>query len=219
LPEKYVPKHRGAPPRHRGDRPARLGPATRKIVLLPSVAALATGLAVTVGVGLHDGSNGAPVKLSAGPSTVSAADLAARAAHAQAVSRSDENRLAQAAALKQAEIAPGNGVAVTRSEDLSKTDPKTLARALMPQYGLASSDFACIDEIWTGESGWNVHADNPSSSAYGIPQALPGSKMASMGADWRNNPETQIRWGLQYIKGRYGTACAAGSFKQGHGYY
>jgi hypothetical protein len=89
----------------------------------------------------------------------------------------------------------------------------------MPQYGLSSADFECVNEIWTQESNWNVHAANPTSSAYGIPQSLPGSKMATVGADWRNNPETQIRWGLNYIAKRYGTACSAWAFKQSHGYY
>ena len=64
------------------------------------------------------------------------------------------------------------------------------------------------------ESGWNVYADNPSSSAYGIPQALPGSKMASAGADWATNPVTQIRWGLGYIQDRYGSPCGAWGHSQ-----
>jgi hypothetical protein len=64
-----------------------------------------------------------------------------------------------------------------------------------------------------------VSADNPHSSAYGIPQALPGSKMASFGADWRTNPATQIRWGLDYVNTRYGTPCQAWSFKRWHGWY
>jgi hypothetical protein len=64
-----------------------------------------------------------------------------------------------------------------------------------------------------------VHADNPSSSAYGIPQALPGSKMAAAGADWQSNAATQIRWGLGYIKARYGSPCSAWGFKQSHGWY
>ena len=85
----------------------------------------------------------------------------------------------------------------------------------MPKYGLSSSEFDCLDNIWSQESGWNIHADNPSSSAYGIPQALPGSKMSSAGPDWENNPETQIRWGLGYIQSRYGSACEAWSYKQG----
>ncbi|MEZ5098039.1 MAG: hypothetical protein R2731_19335 [Nocardioides sp.] len=69
------------------------------------------------------------------------------------------------------------------------------------------------------ESGWRVNADNPYSSAYGIPQALPGSKMASAGPDWATNPVTQIRWGLGYIRDRYGSPCGAWSFKRSHNWY
>ena len=69
------------------------------------------------------------------------------------------------------------------------------------------------------ESGWDIHAANPTSSAYGIPQALPGSKMSSAGPNWEDNPETQIRWGLGYIRDRYGSACSALSFKNGAGWY
>ena len=86
-------------------------------------------------------------------------------------------------------------------------------------HGFSTSDFSCIDQIWTQESGWNVHADNPSSGAYGIPQALPGSKMASAGADWQNDAATQIKWGLGYIKASYGTPCNAAAFKLAHGWY
>lgn len=69
------------------------------------------------------------------------------------------------------------------------------------------------------ESKWDVFADNPTSSAYGIPQALPGNRMASFGADWQTNPATQIKWGLNYIKERYGTPCAGWSFKKANGWY
>ncbi len=79
----------------------------------------------------------------------------------------------------------------------------TLAR------GWSESEFACLDALFTRESGWRVNAANSSSGAYGIPQALPGSKMATVGADWQTNPATQITWGLNYIAGRYGTPCGA----------
>jgi hypothetical protein len=67
----------------------------------------------------------------------------------------------------------------------------------------------CLVNLWTHESSWNVYATNPSSGAYGIPQALPGVKLAAAGADWQTNPATQIRWGLDYIAARYGTPCNA----------
>lgn len=77
-------------------------------------------------------------------------------------------------------------------------------------YGWCGQQYVCVVALWNRESGWNVSAHNPS-GAHGIPQALPGSKMSAAGADWRSNPYTQIKWGLKYIKGRYGTPCNAWS--------
>lgn len=98
--------------------------------------------------------------------------------------------------------------------------PKAVARSMMKSgYGWGDAEYSCYDKIITQESGWNYKAENPSSGAYGIPQALPGSKMASAGSDWRTNPATQIKWSLGYIKDRYGSPCKAWSFKQGTGWY
>jgi hypothetical protein len=80
-------------------------------------------------------------------------------------------------------------------------------------------EFQCLDALWTRESGWNHRAYNRSSGAYGIPQALPGGKMRGAGPDWRHNPETQIRWGLSYIKGRYGRPCGAWGHFKSHNWY
>lgn len=90
-------------------------------------------------------------------------------------------------------------------------DAQAYAKTQMKAYGWDDNQFACLVELWNHESGWNYTADNPTSDAYGIPQALPGEKMASEGADWATNPQTQIRWGLKYIKDRpdYGSPCAA----------
>jgi hypothetical protein len=90
---------------------------------------------------------------------------------------------------------------------------------MLPQFGFSADQFSCLDSLWTKESGWNAHADNPSSSAYGIPQALPGSKMASAGADWATNPATQIKWGLGYIRDSYGSPCAAWGHSQAYNWY
>lgn len=79
--------------------------------------------------------------------------------------------------------------------------------------------FSCLLVLYNEESGWSVYADNPKSSAYGIPQALPGSKMSSHGADWATSPRTQIRWGLDYNVGRYGSHCNAKSFQLSNGWY
>ena len=84
---------------------------------------------------------------------------------------------------------------------------------------LGPTQFACVDDLWHRESGWRWWAENKSSGAYGIPQALPGSKMAKAGEDWRTNPVTQVKWGLMYIDGRYGTACNAWRHFQQKGWY
>jgi Transglycosylase SLT domain len=100
------------------------------------------------------------------------------------------------------------------------TDPKEIARQILNnKFGYGSSQFDCFNNIIMRESMWRVNATNPSSGAYGIPQALPGSKMASEGSDWRTNPATQIIWGIKYMKDRYGSPCGAWSFKSANGWY
>jgi hypothetical protein len=100
------------------------------------------------------------------------------------------------------------------------TDPKEMARQILKnKYGYGSSQFNCFNNIIMRESMWKVNATNPSSGAYGIPQALPASKMATIASDWRTNPATQIIWGIEYMKDRYGSPCAAWSFKSSHGWY
>jgi hypothetical protein len=98
-------------------------------------------------------------------------------------------------------------------------DPRSIAHALLLRSGGTESDWSCLDALWMHESGWSVSATNGSSGAYGIPQALPGDKMATFGSDWRTNPITQIRWGLWYIGQTYGSACAALNHSRTYGYY
>ena len=208
----HVAKHRSTPEHTLRSR-------LRALALLSGVAVGATGLAVSAGVLAGSSPVGsaasASEQVAAPVQRLSSADLAERQAR---VSRSDE-RQPVADRAKTRALAAGAGRAATHTRDLSTADPRTLAKSLMPQFGMSASQFSCLDSLWVGESGWDVHADNPSSSAYGIPQALPGSKMASAGADWATNPKTQITWGLGYIRDRYGSACAAESFKQGNGWY
>jgi hypothetical protein len=83
---------------------------------------------------------------------------------------------------------------------------------------MGSDQFNCLVSLWNRESHWNVTATNPN-GAYGIPQALPGNKMASAGPDWQTNATTQITWGLGYITGRYGTPCGAWAHSQATGWY
>ncbi|SEG45627.1 hypothetical protein SAMN04489712_105314 [Thermomonospora echinospora] len=96
---------------------------------------------------------------------------------------------------------------------------RLLARKIVRRHGGGPRQYRCLDRLWTSESGWNHRAHNPDSGAYGIPQALPGDKMARSGDDWRTNPRTQIRWGLLYIDIRYGTPCRAWAYFRDNGWY
>ncbi|MBV9096921.1 MAG: transglycosylase SLT domain-containing protein, partial [Frankiaceae bacterium] len=97
--------------------------------------------------------------------------------------------------------------------------PRTIAHALLLRRGWSEGEWSCLDALWNRESGWDVTASNGGSGAYGIPQALPASKMATMGSDWRTNPVTQIRWGLSYIARTYGDPCSALDHSNNYGYY
>jgi resuscitation-promoting factor RpfB len=94
---------------------------------------------------------------------------------------------------------------------------KAIAKQLLAQHGWGDDQYSCLVTMWNHESGWRVHASNGGSGAYGIPQALPGSKMASAGPDWQDNAETQIKWGLRYIESRYHDPCNAWATWQAHG--
>jgi len=101
-------------------------------------------------------------------------------------------------------------------------DPGTaqaIAYAMLQSMGMGDAEYSCLVSLWDRESHWNVYASNSSSGAYGIPQALPGEKMASAGADWATNPATQITWGLSYISSRYGTPCGAWAHSEDQGWY
>lgn len=157
--------------------------------------------------------------------------LGDREARAERVSRDSERAAVAGPSLRDVKrlamsghkgtVGAQRGRANVGSADLAVAygDPRDIARAMIGDYGWSSSEFNCLDRLYISESGWDVNADNPTSSAYGIPQALPGEKMASAGADWRTNPATQIEWGLGYIRDVYGTPCSAMSFKSGNGWY
>lgn len=103
--------------------------------------------------------------------------------------------------------------------DVDRGSNRALGYQLMIEFGYPEDQWAYLDALWHRESGWNHLADNPTSSAYGIPQSLPGSKMAVVGSDWRTNPETQINWGLAYIGARYGTPQKAWAHSEAVGWY
>ena len=125
-----------------------------------------------------------------------------------------------AAARKRAAEERARAAKARASRSAERTgDPRSIARAMLSDHGWSSGQFSCLESLWQKESGWNVHADNPSSSAYGIPQALPGRKMASAGSDWESNPATQIKWGLGYIADSYGSPCSAWAHSESNGWY
>jgi hypothetical protein len=96
---------------------------------------------------------------------------------------------------------------------------QAIAAQMVADRGWPSTEYDCLYSLWSRESGWRYNAYNASSGAYGIPQSLPGSKMASAGADWETNPATQITWGLGYITGRYSTPCGAWAHSESDGWY
>jgi hypothetical protein len=211
--EKYVPKHRQTS----SSALAQAAPkkVLRSTLMFSSVAVVATAGVVSTGVA------SAPLAVSSaaeGLTNVGAPQPSReREDRTATVSRSDRREVADPA--KEAALTPVDGPAVSRTEDLSDEDPREIARALLAEFGFSADQFGCLDSLYVSESGWRVDADNPTSSAYGIPQALPGEKMASAGADWATNPVTQIRWGLGYIQDRYGSPCSAWSFKQSNNWY
>jgi hypothetical protein len=97
--------------------------------------------------------------------------------------------------------------------------PQQIAQQMLGQYGWSGSQMSCLTPLWGHESNWNVNAENASSGAYGIPQALPGSQMAAAGSDWRTNAATQIKWGLTYIHDRYGSPCGAEAHELSSNWY
>ncbi|MEJ1922120.1 phospholipase [Microbacterium sp. KHB019] len=121
-----------------------------------------------------------------------------------------EKKAEEAAAAKAAAIAAAN------TPDGARNAAALIAAE---DFGWGADQFSCLNSLWTKESGWNYQAYNPNGGATGIPQALPGSKMASAGSDWQTNATTQIRWGLDYIQRAYGTPCSAWGHSQAVNWY
>ena len=116
------------------------------------------------------------------------------------------------------QTAAGGGAAVSGGYVTPVGTAQTYAAQLVAQRGWAASEFGCLVSLWNRESGWNTHASNPS-GAYGIPQALPGSKMGAGGGDWANDYRVQINWGLSYISGSYGSPCGAWAHSNAYNWY
>jgi septal ring factor EnvC (AmiA/AmiB activator) len=147
-------------------------------------------------------------------------DLAAINARIAAEQRAEQARQQAAAAQNSSGSSGSQGSGGGANGQLTPAQAQSAAYGMMASYGWQNqTQFQCLVSLWNRESGWRWSAENPSSGAYGIPQSLPASKMASAGADYRTNAVTQISWGLRYIKSRYGTPCGAWSFWQKNHWY
>jgi hypothetical protein len=144
------------------------------------------------------------------PATVSPSEMAAATQTASSSGSSGSS----------SSTSTGGGVTTVSAPAPDPGTAQSIGYNMLPSFGFSqSSQWGCLQNLWNRESGWNYQAENPYSGAYGIPQALPGSKMASAGADWQTNPATQIKWGLGYIQSIYGTPCGAWNFELANGYY
>ncbi|MDQ0774800.1 hypothetical protein QF026_003266 [Streptomyces aurantiacus] len=132
---------------------------------------------------------------------------AAEQAAKDAKKREDAEKVASRSATRDAS-------SFAKQSSYTAAEVQEMARQLVP-----ADQFQCFSRIVDHESSWNYQADNPTSDAYGLMQALPGSKMSSAGADWATNPATQIKWGLSYMDSRYGSPCGAWNFWQANNYY
>ncbi|MDT0265397.1 transglycosylase SLT domain-containing protein [Streptomyces sp. DSM 44915] len=128
----------------------------------------------------------------------------------------EEQAEREAAAARAAEEAQSASAAadIPVQSSYTKAEIQAMARQIV-----AADQFQCFSNIVDHESGWSHTATNPSSGAYGLMQALPGSKMSSAGSDWQTNPATQIRWGVNYMESRYGSPCGAWEFWQANNWY
>ncbi len=178
----------------------------------PTIADAVTGLAVsTTGIPTPTGT---PLSDQAAVLAQQKAAAAAKSAAAQA-SKADQ----VAGRQQQASRSSPRPTYPVPTSCKEFTGNRQLGCGLLLDAGFNIDQFPCLDKLWTKESHWNTKASNASSGAYGIPQALPGDKMAAYGSDWRTNPVPQIKWGLSYIKGRYGSPCAAWDHSQATGWY
>lgn len=143
--------------------------------------------------------------------------IADTAALQKAFTAAKEKKAADDAARAAAEKAAAEAAALASANTVEGA--KASARTLMAGYGWGGDQFSCLDSLWSKESGWNYQAYNAGSGATGIPQALPGSKMASAGSDWQSNAATQVAWGLDYIAAVYGTPCSAWGHSQATDWY
>lgn len=172
----------------------------------------------------------------AGPAPEAADEAAAAASEKDAVDKAAEDQAAEDHAAEQraaeeaaaAQHATEQAAAETAAAEAARAasvpvnDPaaaKAYAATALPGHGWGPEQMTCLDTLWTKESEWLTSATNAGSGAYGIPQALPGAKIAAAGGDWQTNYQTQINWGLTYIESRYGSPCSALNFHYANNWY
>ncbi|UWZ59357.1 lytic transglycosylase domain-containing protein [Dactylosporangium aurantiacum] len=217
----------------------------RVLAVLALVAALAAGVVVATwdsgkkvdpvnaaaDAALPRATDGAPASPSASAPASEQASAQSKAQDAAAAAAAQAKAAEDAARKKKEEEETSRSVTRTLGPPTypipaacdiykGKNDNKWRGCGLLHVAGFGIDQMGpCLEKLWDKESHWTTTARNRSSGAYGIAQALPGSKMASVASDWSWNPETQIKWGLGYIKGRYKTPCAAWSHSQSTGWY
>ncbi len=192
----------------------------RPLVATTAVAGLAAATGV-LSVGAGDAADATPMATS----SVSAPAVGDPGAVAERLAAA-EHRVSRDSArpeLERGQVTPDRRGAEAgvggKATVAAVSDPRDIAMSMLGDYGWDSSQFSCLDQLWVGESNWEHTATNPTSGAYGIPQALPASKMSTAGSDWRTNPTTQIEWGLGYIQDSYGSPCSANEFKLANNWY
>jgi hypothetical protein len=190
-------------------------PRAARSATLTAAQSLAMPYRMRVILGERQRAHQATVARAAKAAAARAAARRAAAAKAAAAREAAQQAAAQQASATQQSTPATQQAAVT----VAAGSPQQIAGQMLSQFGWSASQFSCLQPLWAQESGWSVTAENPGSGAYGIPQALPGSKMASAGADWQTNAATQIRWGLTYIQGTYGSPCGAWAHEQADGWY
>jgi hypothetical protein len=210
---KHVPKHRKSRSSVVANRAPRR--VLRNTVMLSSVAAAATAGVVTTGI-----ASTSPVVLGTASKRLTETEPTDERTEALRPS----TPLSRSAGRKDADRTKDRPQERERSSDESQTeddfsdaDPRDIGMALLPEYGFSADQFSCLDALYVSESDWRVDADNPTSSAYGIPQAL--TSMHDLPAGYYTDAEVQIRWGLEYIKDSYGSPCSAWEFKQSNNWY
>jgi len=183
---------------------------------------------VVTAAALIAGAVGALGTGAAAPAAARPAAIARAAGHPSATAGPVAAHLLPAAVTRPAQLAAAevgstsavSASALTATAKKAKLTPRQIARRLMPRFHWSvKKQFRFLNYLWSRESSWNKHAENPYTGAYGIPQAVPGAKMSTAGAHWQTSARTQILWGLKYIKSRYGSPHAAWDHELATGWY